>query len=82
MTQRDRNCLYSIGDRSLPISDRYDQRGGTTDLPPATARPHHRCVDDTALAARPRTRAVQDRGAERPYLAPFLRYSKILVENR
>ena len=30
---------------------------------PATARPHHRCVDDTALAARPRTCAVQGRGA-------------------
>jgi len=27
-------------------------------------RPHHRCVDDTTLAARPRTRAVQDRGAD------------------
>ena len=25
--------------------------------------PHHRCVGDTTLAARPRTRAVQDRGA-------------------
>ena len=30
---------------------------------PATARPHHRCIDDTALAARPRTCAVQGRGA-------------------
>ena len=34
---------------------------GTTHLPPATIRPHHRCVGDTTLAARPRTRAVQDR---------------------
>ena len=39
------------------------QCGGTTHLPPATARPHHRCVGDTALAGRPRTRALQDRGA-------------------
>jgi len=36
---------------------------GTTHLPPATIRPHHRCVGDTTLAARPRTRAVQDRSA-------------------
>ena len=28
------------------------QRGGTTHLPPATARPHHRCVGDTTLAIR------------------------------
>ena len=39
------------------------QCGGTTHLPPATARPHHRCVSDTTLAVRPRTRAVQDRSA-------------------
>jgi len=37
--------------------------GGTTHRPPATARPHHRNVGDTALATSPRTRAVQDRGA-------------------
>ena len=42
------------------------QCGGTTHLPPATARPHHRCVGDTTLAARPRTRAVQDRRANVP----------------
>ena len=30
---------------------------------PATTRPHHGCVDDTALAARPRTCEVQDRSA-------------------
>ena len=31
--------------------------------PVVTAWPHHRCVGDTTLAACPRTRAVQDRGA-------------------
>jgi len=36
----------------------------TAHLSPATARPYHRCVGDTTLAARPRTRAVQDRGAK------------------
>ena len=39
------------------------QCGGTTHLPSATVRPHLWCVGDTALAARPRTRAVQNRGA-------------------
>jgi len=39
------------------------QRGGTTHLPSATVRPHLRCVGDTALAVRPRTLAVQNRGA-------------------
>jgi len=39
------------------------QRGDMTHLPPATIRPHHRCVGDTTLAARPRTRAVQDQSA-------------------
>jgi len=39
------------------------QRDGTTRLPSATVRPHLRCVGDTALAVRPRTRAVQHRGA-------------------
>ena len=39
------------------------QRGGTTHLPSATARPHPWRVGDTALAARPRTPAVQNRGA-------------------
>ena len=39
------------------------QREGTTHLSSATARLHLWCVGDTALAARPRTRAVQNRGA-------------------
>jgi len=34
------------------------QRGGTTHLPSATTRSHLWCVGDTALAARPRMRAV------------------------
>ena len=37
------------------------QHGDTT---PYHLRPHHRCVGDTALAARPRMRAVQDRGPD------------------
>jgi len=39
------------------------QRGGTTHLPCATALPHLWCIGDAALAACPRTRAVQNRGA-------------------
>jgi len=35
----------------------------TTHLPSATVRPHLWCVGDTALAVRPRTRCVQNRGA-------------------
>ena len=35
----------------------------TTHLPPTTVRPHRWCVGDSAQAARPRTRSVQNRGA-------------------
>ena len=50
--------LFSLCSRSARTIEKT-----LNNLHRATARPHHRCVGDTALAARPRTRAVQDRGA-------------------
>ena len=64
-----RRCNWSVepDPRSGADSHVLDARSGsgrlTTRLPSATVRPHLRCVGDTALAVRPRTRAVQHRGA-------------------